>query len=159
MEPFVYIYIYIMEMKGYSTLTIFQELEPHHPMQFSVIPRSLLFGGGLRFSSGDTIIVFQDLMTGCIGLISISLRRVIFVMLWQSPFLKIKQLRYQQVNTALYFTLWPNCSYFLHFDLYIYTALDKNIRPLSKMMKKIWFTIFKLWKSDIWKIRHEDNYI
>ena len=34
----------------------------------------------------------------------------------------------------------------------IITLLEKNIRPLSKMKKKILFAIFKLWKSDTWKI-------
>ena len=37
-----------------------------------------------------------------------------------------------------------------------YTSLDKNIRLPSKMKKKILFTIFKLWKSDVWKIRLRD---
>ena len=43
-------------------------------------------------------------------------------------------------------------------NVYIYT-LDKNIRPRSKMKKKVLFTIFKLWKLDISKIRHKDNKI
>ena len=36
------------------------------------------------------------------------------------------------------------------------TSLDKNIRPCSKVKKKILFTIFKIWKSDIWKISFRD---
>ena len=35
--------------------------------------------------------------------------------------------------------------------------LDKNIRPPSKMEKKILFTIFELWKSNIWKIKLKDH--
>ena len=34
--------------------------------------------------------------------------------------------------------------------------LDKNIRPPSEMKKKILLTIFKLWKSDIWKVWFRD---
>ena len=37
-----------------------------------------------------------------------------------------------------------------------YIPLDKTIRPPSKMKKQILFRIFKLWKSDIWKIRLRD---
>ena len=33
----------VMAMKGYSTLPKSKELEPHHQMQFSVVPRTLLF--------------------------------------------------------------------------------------------------------------------
>ena len=41
--------------------------------------------------------------------------------------------------------------------IYIYTPLDKNIRPPSKMKKNILFRNFTWWKSDIWKIRHKHN--
>ena len=34
----------VMAMKGYSMFTKSQELEPHHQMQFSFIPKTLVVG-------------------------------------------------------------------------------------------------------------------
>ena len=34
----------VMAMKGFFTLSRSPELEPHHQMQFSVIPKTSLFG-------------------------------------------------------------------------------------------------------------------
>ena len=52
---------------------------------------------------------------------------------------------------------------FIYAYIYMYkyihtynTPLDKNIRPLWKMKKKILFIIFKLWKLDIGKISLRD---
>ena len=50
----------IMSMKRYSTLFRFPELEPHHRMQFRVIPRILLFYEGVRVlpPAGNTVSLF-----------------------------------------------------------------------------------------------------
>ena len=45
----------------------------------------------------------------------------------------------------------------IEFDGKLYNLWTKNIRAHSKIKKNILFIIFKLWKSNIWKIRYEDN--
>ena len=61
------------------------------------------------------------------------------------------------INSRYDVSLWTFQPTFVCIYIYIYTPRDKNIRPLSKMNKKILFSIFKLWKLDIWKIRNKDN--
>ena len=48
----------VIAMKGYPTLLRSLELEPQHQMQFSVIPRTHLFGLGLTHSGGNIVSVF-----------------------------------------------------------------------------------------------------
>ena len=47
------VHLRVMAMKGY-----FPELESHHQMQFSVIPRTPLFGTFLPPSVWDTVSIF-----------------------------------------------------------------------------------------------------
>ena len=47
-----------MAMKEYSTLPRAQELEPHFQVQFSVIPRTPLFGVGFILLQGDTVSIY-----------------------------------------------------------------------------------------------------
>ena len=43
----------VMAMKTYLTLSRLPELEHHHQMKLSVIPRTLLFGAGVTPSAED----------------------------------------------------------------------------------------------------------
>ena len=51
----------VMAMKAYSTLLKPPELEPHHQMQFTVIPKTPFLGGRevwLTPPAGDSVSVF-----------------------------------------------------------------------------------------------------
>ena len=55
-----------MATKKFSTLTRFPELELHHQIQFSIIPRTTPFMRWVAYSSaGDTFSVFKASQTGC----------------------------------------------------------------------------------------------
>ena len=57
------LHLWVMAMNGYYTLLRSLELEPHYLVLFSVMPRTLLWGG-FYHSAGDSVCVFLAMLTG-----------------------------------------------------------------------------------------------
>ena len=78
----------VMEIKEYSTFPRSQKLEPHHQMQFSVIPRTLLLGRGITpllriHSVYSKVVKFGFIQVNNIIITTSYVRKINMISLWK----------------------------------------------------------------------------